>query len=184
MSGQPVTKGKRAAIYIRKSQVYEGVRYISPEMQREACVRWCEAEGYRYEVFADVEGHSSGGNDKRPGYQELRRRLKAFNTVVIHSLSRLSRNKRDYFAFLEDVRKQNIEFVCITQKIDTTTPYGRASWRWPSSGRNSNANSTPSELFSGLRRSRRGASILAPSHSATCGQTVTSDSRPIDLKPS
>ncbi len=126
MSGQPATKGKRAAIYIRKSQVYKGVRYISPEMQREACGRWCEAEGYNYEVFADVEGHSSGGTDKRHGYQELRRRLKDFNAVVIHSLSRLSRNKRDYFAFLEDIRKQNIDFVCITQKIDTTTPYGRA----------------------------------------------------------
>jgi DNA invertase Pin-like site-specific DNA recombinase len=77
-------------------------------------------------VFADVEGHSSGGTDNGPGYQELRRRLKDFNAVVIHSLSRLSRNKRDYFAFLEDIRKQNIDFVCITQKIDTTTPYGRA----------------------------------------------------------
>ena len=57
MSGQLATKGKRAAIYIRKSQVYKGVRYISPEMQREACVRWSEEEGYAYEVFADVEKH-------------------------------------------------------------------------------------------------------------------------------
>jgi len=64
MSGQPATRGKRAAIYIRKSQVYKGVRYISPEMQREACIHWCESEGYIYEVFADVEGHSSGGTDK------------------------------------------------------------------------------------------------------------------------
>jgi site-specific DNA recombinase len=117
---------KRAAIYIRKSQVYKGVRHISPEMQRDACIRWCEDDGYAYEVFADVEGHSSGGTDKRPGYQELKRRLKEFNAVVIHSLSRLSRNKRDYFSFLEDLRKHNIDFVCITQKIDTTTPYGRA----------------------------------------------------------
>lgn len=119
-------KRKHAAIYIRKSQVYKGVRYVSPEMQRGACIRWCEAEGYTYQVFADVEGHSSGGTDKRPGYQELRRCLKEFSAVVIHSLSRLSRNKRDYFAFLDDLRKQEIDFVCITQKIDTTTPYGRA----------------------------------------------------------
>lgn len=57
---------KGAAIYIRKSQVYKSVRHISPEMQRDACIRWCEDDGYAYEVFGDVEGHSSGGTDKRP----------------------------------------------------------------------------------------------------------------------
>ena len=58
---------KRAAIYIRKSQVYKGVRHISPQMQRDACIRWCEDDGYAYEAFAAVEGRSSGGTESAPG---------------------------------------------------------------------------------------------------------------------
>ena len=47
------------------------------------------------------------------------------NTVVCTALDRISRSVRDFLNFFEVLNEHNVEFVCLKQNYDTTTPQGK-----------------------------------------------------------
>jgi len=47
------------------------------------------------------------------------------NTILCTALDRVSRSVPDFLSFFESLRKHKIEFVCLKQDFDTTTPLGR-----------------------------------------------------------
>jgi len=73
--------------------------------------------------------HFAKGTSSRVGFEEVRQHCLsgAVDTVVVYDLSRLSRSVRSTLEFVEDVIVRNkISFVSLQQKIDTSTPSGKA----------------------------------------------------------
>lgn len=77
------------------------------------------------EIYSDA-GYS-GKNMGRPGLKKLLADAKhgKFNVVVCYKYDRLTRNTRDFLEILAVFESQGIDFVSVTQPIDTTSPVGR-----------------------------------------------------------
>lgn len=126
MSGEPVRNV--ALVYVRKSLVKKGIPDAAgPELQ-ERLGRLRAAElGLAVELFADIKGHNSGKTDQRKGWQALLKRLgdPDVAAVIIYQTRIAFRNTRHMLAFVDELQKYRIRFVCISMAIDTSTAAGR-----------------------------------------------------------
>lgn len=115
----------RAALYIRVS-TQEQVENYSIESQKERLEAYCKSKDWTiYDVYIDP-GYS-GSNTDRPALQRLIGDLKKFDVVVVYKLDRLSRSQRDTLDLIEEhFLKNNVEFVSITETLDTSSPFGKA----------------------------------------------------------
>lgn len=115
----------KAALYIRVS-TQEQVENYSIESQRERLEAFCKSKGWSiHDTYTDP-GYS-GSNTERPDLQRLLRELDHFDVVVVYKLDRLSRSQRDTLTLIEDYFLKNyIDFVSITETLDTSTPFGKA----------------------------------------------------------
>lgn len=115
----------RAALYIRVS-TQEQVENYSIEAQREKLEAFCKARGWTiYNTY--IDGGYSGANMDRPALQQMLADLKNIDVVVVYRLDRLSRSQRDTLTLIEDYfLKNNVDFVSITETLDTSTPFGKA----------------------------------------------------------
>ncbi|MDF2884521.1 MAG: putative resolvase [Clostridiaceae bacterium] len=115
---------KKIAIYVRKS--VEVKDSVSIETQTEMCKNYFADEKCEFEVFSD-DGYS-GATIERPAFQLLNKKLKLniFDTIVCYKLDRISRKVIDIADFFELLENKTIDFVCVKDKYDTTTPMGRA----------------------------------------------------------
>lgn len=66
----------------------------------------------------------SGKNTKRPGLQKLLSKVKRGDTVMVESVSRLSRNARDILELMETLAAKGVGFISHKENIDTT-PNGK-----------------------------------------------------------
>ncbi|MCY3660222.1 MAG: recombinase family protein [Caldilineaceae bacterium] len=71
-------------------------------------------------IFTDNCSGSTACAD-RPQLQQLRDRLRAGDVIVIWKLDRLGRNLRDLLTFVSDLEGDGIEFISLTEQMDTTT---------------------------------------------------------------
>lgn len=115
----------KAAIYARVS-THEQVENYSIEVQLERARSYCESKGWTvYDEYVDA-GYS-GATLERPDLQRMLDDLDKIDVVLVYKLDRLSRSQRDTLTLIEDYfLKNNIEFVSITETIDTSTPFGKA----------------------------------------------------------
>jgi site-specific DNA recombinase len=115
----------RAALYIRVS-TQEQVENYSIESQRERLEAYCKSKDWIiYDTFIDP-GYS-GSNTERPALQRLLNDLPNIDVVVVYKLDRLSRSQRDTLDLIEEhFLKNDVEFVSITETLDTSTPFGKA----------------------------------------------------------
>ncbi|HDR6754810.1 TPA: recombinase family protein [Bacillus cereus] len=115
----------KAAIYIRVS-TQEQVENYSIEVQRERIRAFCTAKNW--EVYDEyIDGGYSGSNLERPGIKTLLNNLKKIDVVVVYKLDRLSRSQRDTLELIEEhFLKNHVDFVSITETLDTSTPFGKA----------------------------------------------------------
>ncbi|MCV6574667.1 MAG: recombinase family protein [Cohaesibacter sp.] len=67
----------------------------------------------------------SGSITERKGLSELLASLKHGDTLVVWKLDRLGRSTIHLLQLLDDLRQRGIDFIAITQGIDTTTAIGR-----------------------------------------------------------
>lgn len=117
-------KIKNVAVYCR----------VSTEMQEESdslqnqinrCKSYCEAKGYNVvKVYSDVE---SGAKDERKEFQELMNSIGygVFQGIVVTEISRVSRKMSTLTKFMETLQNTNMDFISITQDIDTSTLMGK-----------------------------------------------------------
>lgn len=122
---------KRCAIYCRKS-VEEGLEqeFNSLDAQREAGEAYIlsqKANGWVCLPEHYDDGGYSGGNMKRPALQKL---LKDSETglvdiIVVYKIDRLSRSICDFADLSKKFDEWGIQFVSVTQEINTATPSGR-----------------------------------------------------------
>lgn len=95
----------------------------SYDSQEQAIKQYAEQQGEDYIIYAEKE---SGGKQNR---KELRNALKAVqagNKFVVYKLDRLARSTKQLYEVAEELENKNVEFVSITDNIDTTTSMGKA----------------------------------------------------------
>lgn len=119
-----MSRATTAAIYVRVSTVRQAERDLSLPDQIAQCRAYCDARGWQVvEVFS--EPGASALDDDRPAFQELiykaTRIERPFDFVVVHSLSRFSRDSLHSELYVRQLRKADVELVSITQDIGTDT---------------------------------------------------------------
>lgn len=67
----------------------------------------------------------SGTKLHRPELEQLQRVLRAGDTVIVESMSRLSRSTKDLLNILEDWQSRGIEFISIKERLDFSTATGK-----------------------------------------------------------
>lgn len=67
---------------------------------------------------------SGSGKVHRPGFEELKQYLRAGDTVVVSSFSRLSRSLKQLLETVEYFKDNGIHFISLSEQVDTTTPTG------------------------------------------------------------
>ncbi len=83
--------------------------------------KWIEAAVYELRAI-------SGKNSMRSvEFERLFADVRAgrVNTILCTALDRISRSVKDFLNFFEFINEHGVEFVCLKQNYDTTTPQGR-----------------------------------------------------------
>lgn len=114
---------KRVILYARVSTSHHDQ---NPEIQLHELRRHCQARGWT--VLREITDHGfSGGTDKRPGLQELRRMVGAGETdcVIVLKLDRLFRSLRQLITTLDDFQTKGVCFVAVKDAVDYSTPAGK-----------------------------------------------------------
>ncbi len=116
------------ALYTRVSSRSQMVNdYSSLDSQKEKLEAYCKSQD-NYEIYrVYVEGGFSGDSVKRPALQEMIRDFQKgkINCVLVYKIDRLTRSVKDFHTLMEEFDKYNVNFVSITQNIDTNHPTGR-----------------------------------------------------------
>jgi DNA invertase Pin-like site-specific DNA recombinase len=113
----------RVAIYARVSTANNGQ---DPSMQTRELREYCERREWK--VFGEfVDEGISGVTDSRPELNKLmsdahRRR---FDAVVVWRFDRFARSVSHLLRALENFKALGIEFVSLSEQVDTSTPTGK-----------------------------------------------------------
>lgn len=109
-----------AAVYVRVSTSRQAERDLSMPDQIAQCRAFCERKGWEVvEVFS--EPGASALDEDRPVFQEMifkaKRADKPFDYVVVHSLSRFSRDTLHSELYIRELRKAGVNLVSVTQDV-------------------------------------------------------------------
>jgi DNA invertase Pin-like site-specific DNA recombinase len=115
-------KTRRVAIYGRISTSVKQ----SPEMQIRELKEYCRNRGWKI-TGEFVDAGISGAKDSRPQLDRMmadahRRR---FDIVVVWKFDRFARSVSHLLRALETFRSLGIEFVSLSEQVDTSTPTGK-----------------------------------------------------------
>jgi len=95
---------------------------VSKQEQNEALQRDALKEARCEKYFSDK---MTGAKFERKGLEELLAFMRSGDTVVIWKLDRLGRSLKDLIETLNYLKDRGIDFISLTEKIDTTTPGGK-----------------------------------------------------------
>lgn len=117
------------ALYSRVSTQEQNINGYSITEQQDRLKAYCDARGWKgYKHF--VDGGFSGANLNRPALQEMVEKIHEgiIKKVIVYKLDRLSRSQKDTLELIEDVFiPNNVDFISITENLDTGSAFGRAS---------------------------------------------------------
>lgn len=111
----------KVGIYARVSTTMQEI-----ENQLLQLREYCQRNGY--EIFAEyIDEGISGAKRKRPQLNRMMDDIfdRKFDILLVWDLSRLARSLKQLLDILEKLNEKKIDFICYTQKIDTTTPTGK-----------------------------------------------------------
>lgn len=110
----------KAAIYCRVSTEDQDA-----DKQEYLCKEYCQRMGIDvFKVYKDV---ISGKTTSRPEFNLLLEDMRSmkFNTVIVTKLDRMGRSLQHLLSLFEEFNKKGVDFVAITQNIDTTNASGK-----------------------------------------------------------
>jgi len=113
----------KAAIYARVSTANNSQ---DPEVQLRELREYCQRRGWEIaSEFVDVG--VSGSKDSRPQLNRLMADAKRrrFDAIVVHRFDRFARSVSHLLRALEEFRALGIEFVSLSEQVDTSTPTGK-----------------------------------------------------------
>jgi len=78
-----------------------------------------------------VDNGFSGKTTQRPEFERLIGDIRAnrLDCIVVYKIDRFGRSLRHLLNLLEEFRNRKVDFVSITQPIDTTTATGKMFWQ-------------------------------------------------------
>lgn len=122
MEGE-MNEQKRAGIYARVSTVGAGQ---DPSMQTRELKEYCQRRGWKI-AGEYVDAGISGAVDSRPELNRLMEdaHRRAVDVVVCWKFDRFARSTSHLLRALETFRALGIDFVSVTESIDTSTPAGK-----------------------------------------------------------
>jgi len=112
---------KTAGIYVRCSTADQEVNNQLLEI-REFCKK------VNYDIYKEyVDEAQSGSKTDRPALNEMLEDAfkRKFNVLVVWKLDRLGRSLKHLIEILDELKNKNVDFISVSQNIDTTTPAGR-----------------------------------------------------------
>jgi len=110
----------KVAIYARVSTEDQDA-----SKQVRSCQEWALKNGHEvYQVYEDV---MSGGKTSRPAFDDLLRDMRRyhFRMIVCTKLDRIGRSLSHLLSLFDEFQSKKVEFVAITQNIDTTSSIGK-----------------------------------------------------------
>jgi DNA invertase Pin-like site-specific DNA recombinase len=113
----------RAAIYARVSTIGNGQ---SPEMQTRELREYCQRRGWTVAgEYVDIG--ISGTKAKRPQLDSLMAEAhrRKFDVIAVWKFDRFARSVSHLLRALETFQALGIEFVSLTEGVDTSTPMGK-----------------------------------------------------------
>ena len=117
---------KRAAIYVRVSTTRQAEHDLSLPDQINQCRAHCDGQGWQVAEIFEEPGASALDED-RPIFQEMIYKAKSgqrpFDLLVVHSLSRFSRDAFHSELYIRELAKVGVQLVSITQAL-TPDPSG------------------------------------------------------------
>jgi DNA invertase Pin-like site-specific DNA recombinase len=114
---------KRAALYMRVSTKGNGQ---TTETQALALQEYAQRRGFEITGEYRDEG-ISGSKDSRPSLDRLMKdaRSRKFDVVVVARFDRFARSVSHLLRALEEFSHLGVDFVSVSEAIDTSTPMGR-----------------------------------------------------------
>jgi DNA invertase Pin-like site-specific DNA recombinase len=111
---------KQAAIYYRVSTDDQ-----NPALQVEALHKALRDRNLR--LHSEYQDTISAGNKDRPGLARLMQNAACgrFSVVLVWKFDRFARSTQELLTALESFRSYGIDFVSLTEGIDTSTPIGK-----------------------------------------------------------
>ena len=97
------------------------VRCSTAEQNEARQLKMMEAQNAE-KLFIDK---ASGKSTDRPAFKKMMAFVRAGDTVVVESISRIARNTRDLLSIVAELTDKRVDFVSLKENIDTTTPQGR-----------------------------------------------------------
>ena len=78
-----------------------------------------------------IDSGFSGKDDKRPEFERLLTDIRAnkVNTVLVYKLDRIGRSLKHLLNLFEEFKSRKVEFISLTQNINTGTPEGKMFWQ-------------------------------------------------------
>ncbi len=99
-----------------------GYLRVSKHEQHEALQRDALQEAGCEKYFSDV---MTGSKFERKGLEQLLAFMRSGDTVIVWKLDRLGRSLKDLIETLNLLKDRGVDFISLTEKIDTTTPGGK-----------------------------------------------------------
>ncbi len=116
-----MAKQKSVAIYCRVSTNDQHI-----ETQLAAIKKFCELNNWPIvETYQDIG--VSGALDSRPALDQLKKdcSTKGFTNIVVYKFDRMARSTSHLLECLELFRRNGIDFISISEGIDTSTSVGK-----------------------------------------------------------
>src|SRR6516225_8667936 len=173
---------RRAALYMRVSTKGHGQ---TTDTQALALREYAERRGF--EVAGEYRDEGiSGSKDSRPALDRLMKdaRARKFDVVIVARFDRFGRSVSHLLRALEDFNHLGIDFVSLSESVDTSTPMGKMIFTVLGAVAELERNLIKERVYMGISRARKqGKRLGRPtvivdrekvSQSAAAGQSIKS----------
>jgi DNA invertase Pin-like site-specific DNA recombinase len=110
----------KVAVYTRVS-----TKDQDADKQERLCRKYCEIQSH--DIFKFYTDITSGTKESRPQWNLLLNdmRLYKFRGLVVTKLDRIGRSLKHLVSLFEEFNNKRVEFIAVTQNLDTTTSAGK-----------------------------------------------------------
>ena len=114
----------KAAIYTRVSTEDQAKEGFSLDAQLEKLRSYCKARDW--EIAGEyIDDGYSGRYVKRPAYNRMMEEINKWDAMLVIKMDRIHRNSKNFMMMMEYLKKEEKEFVSMTESLDTSTAMGR-----------------------------------------------------------
>lgn len=152
------TKMTKVAIYCRVSTEEQDA-----DKQEFICKEYCQRNSLEiFKVYKDI---ISGKTTSRPEFNQMLQDMRdyKFDIVMVTKLDRLGRSLQHLLSLFDEFQKKKIDFVAVTQNIDTSTSTGKLQMQIMGAFAEFERNLISERTKEGLRRAigvgKRGADL-------------------------